>query len=584
MKNTTICLRSALIVTMVALIYSCRTDDAIKPDLNRLPSQEMTLLGEKLQIPFTVENMQKAYDNLTQNTSVNPQGRTDGLEEDLIVEASHYYYRFLPNDSAEFETLQQDTVLDVSNIPFEYEIDSMMAYYQDSELVGQGDYTWYYSVLPVDYDFPQNIEHEKLNDLYFPPEDAEDSLADETSQRTARLGNSFYDIWETEALRITGNLDEEDLNSISYSTDGRVDYSQPINGRVMGRKWDPSGIIKVEEGVLPANSSNRHVGVAGAEIKIRKWGFLVIKKARTNQNGYYKAGGIRTKYVKYSIYFNYPYFKVMAGTVLWPAYYRSTTKYKRKGWSRTFGEGGHAHFYSLVQNAAYDYHMNVVPIYGLKRPRYCKISAKYSGCKNSYHRSEILTLLPVSEIQVSRKSTNCAYRQSDGVYATTVHELTHASHRELDVGMFSVIGFNDCSKTFLMESWAEGVETIVTNDRYWSLDNNYLTHSIDQNGWNYWRQRQGVSNMTEYTPIVIDLYDYYDQYIKHPSLTPRPPGDRVKGYKLNQIQAALDDCRNINCWENNLRNKFTNSSQGYLSELFDYMREARNNNNPEKCD
>ena len=163
------------------------------------------------------------------NTSVNPQGRTDGLEEDLIVEASHYYYRFLPNDSAEFETLQQDTVLDVSNIPFEYEIDSMMAYYQDSELVGRSDYTWYYSVLPVDYEFSQTIEHQKLEDLYFPPEDAEGSLVDETSLRTARLGNDFYDIWETEALRITGNLDEEDLNSISYSTDGRVDYSQPIN-------------------------------------------------------------------------------------------------------------------------------------------------------------------------------------------------------------------------------------------------------------------------------------------------------------------------------------------------------------------
>ena len=350
----------------------------------------------------------------------------------------------------------------------------------------------------------------------------------------------------------------------------------------MGRKWASSGTIKVEEGVLPANSSNRHVGVAGAEIKIRKWGFLVIKKARTNQNGYYKAGGIRTKYVKYSIYFNYPYFKVMAGTVLWPAYYRSTTKYKRKGWSRTFGEGGHAHFYSLVQNAAYDYHMNVVSIYGLKRPRYCKISAKYSGCKNSYHRSEILTLLPVSEIQVSRKSTNCAYRQSDGVYATTVHELTHASHRELDVGMFSVFGFNNCSKTLLRESWAEGVETIVTSDRYWTLDRRYLAttrgNTTNLRLWNDVRQTHTVSEMNEYTPIVSDLYDYQNQNaLTGSGLSGNQPIDRVSGYKLNEIQAALDDCRNINCWENNLRNKFQKSTEENLTELFDYVREVRGN-------
>ena len=116
MKNTKLCFRSALIVTMATLIYSCRTDEPL-PLTDDSFTQEMSILGKKLEIPFTVENMQKAYDNLVTNSSVNnPNARTGGLEEDLIVEASHYYYRFLPKDSLEFETLQQDTVLDVSNI------------------------------------------------------------------------------------------------------------------------------------------------------------------------------------------------------------------------------------------------------------------------------------------------------------------------------------------------------------------------------------------------------------------------------------------------------------------------------------
>ena len=570
---------------MATLIYSCRTDDPALV-LHDSTEQEMTVLGRKLEIPFTVENMQQAYDNLVENGSVNnPNAKTGGLEEDFIIEASHYYYRFLPMDSLEFETLQQDTVLEVSNIPFEYEIDSMMAFYQAPELVGQTDYTWYYSVLPVDYEFPKQIENEKLNDLYFPPEDAEDSLVDETSLRTARLGNSFYDIWETEALRITENLDEDDLNAISYSSDGRVDYSQPINGRIMGRKWNPSGTIKVEEGVLPSNSSKRYVGVAGAEIKIRKWGFLVIKKARTDRNGYFRAGSTRTKNVKYAIYFNYPYFKVMAGTVFWPAYYRSTTNHKKRAWNRTFREGdGHSHFYSLVQNAAYDYHMSVVPIYSLKRPRYCKISAKYTNCTGAYHRNGLLSLLPVSEIQISRKQPEkCNYRKSDGVYAVTVHELAHASHRELDIGSWSLFGFYNCSKALLRESWAQGVETIVTSDRYWALDSRYKasngnknTDSANLNLWNDWQQDQTVSEIDQYTPIVADLYDYINQNTRD-GLPGIQPVDRVSGYKLHEIQSALKGCRDVDCWENNLRNKFHKSTEGNLAELFDYVREVRGN-------
>ena len=92
------------------------------------------------------------------------------------------------------------------------------------------------------------------------------------------------------------------------------------------------------------------------------------------------------------------------------------------------------------------------------------------------HTTEVKSLpyCLFQRFEYPEKNTNCDYRQSDGIYATTVQELTHASHRELDVGMFSIFGFNDCSKTLLMESWTEGVEPIVTSDRYWALDSRYV--------------------------------------------------------------------------------------------------------------
>lgn len=106
----------------------------------------------------------------------------------------------------------------------------------------------------------------------------------------------------------------------------------------------------------------------------------------------------------------------------------------------------------------------------------------------------------------------------------------------------------------------------------------------DNIGINFRKQRQRVFEMTEYTPLVEDLVDNYNQAVEYSFLNPDPPIDRVRGYTLNQIQNALNNCRTIDCWENNLRNLYFNSTEGNLSELFDYVRAARNNENPDRCD
>jgi hypothetical protein len=218
-----------------------------------------------------------------------------------------------------------------------------------------------------------------------------------------------------------------------------------------------------------------------------------------------------------------------------------------------------------------------------------KISAKYNLCASSQHRPAILSLLPVSRIRVTRRNGNCQYRGSDGIYATTVHELTHAGHRRMDTGMFSIFHSGSCDRAFLKESWAEGVETIVTNDRYDALtNNNYQSSSQNdinagRDRWNGSRQESIVQNMTEYTPIVEDLIDNENQNTS-PNAPGNQPIDRVNSYNLNQIQNALNNCRDIDCWERNLRNNYFNTTENNLNELFNYMRAARVNNNPDRCD
>ncbi|HBS12775.1 MAG TPA: hypothetical protein DEO36_09580, partial [Flavobacteriaceae bacterium] len=449
-------------------LYSCQKEDEIyQQEVQN--EQTITLsdgtpakLGEKLNIPFTVENMQKAYNNLKNNASLKKTKTFNKSNEELKIETSHYYYRFLPKDIPQYDKLVNDTILQVSDVPFEYEVETSGDYYQDPSLKGS-KFTYYYSVFPIDYNFPKEIEAEKIANLYFPPEQDTEELKkgeikvnqflNKTSKKIlAYFDENFIEKLETEALRITNNLDEDELSALTFKTPNgkstltytqvkekghsttelEIDYSEESKQVLRRRKWNPHGRVTVEEGVLTQNgSSNNIVGVMGAEIKVRKWGFLVIRRAITDRNGNFRTSSTRTKRVKYAVYFGTPaFFVVKAGTIFWNARHRGHRRYKRDGWFQHFSEGGRSHLYALVQNAAFDYYFRIINEYNLSRPRFTKISAKYDKSGSSEHRAGILTLLPVSQIKITRKNKNKVYRESDGIYATTIHELTHAGHRQ----------------------------------------------------------------------------------------------------------------------------------------------------------
>ncbi|MEM9686961.1 MAG: hypothetical protein AAF934_08580, partial [Bacteroidota bacterium] len=193
----------------------------------------------------------------------------------------------------------------------------------------------------------------------------------------------------------------------------------------------------------------------------------------------------------------------------------------------------------MVHNAAFDYYDRIVDEYGIQKPRSgIRISAKFDKDVSSQSRPHLPL---VSDIRITR-IRHGAYRGSDGIYATTVHELTHAGHRKLDTHMFDFLTTNNKERELMIESWAEGVETIVTNDRYLELDADYVaTNSVDVIDfplWNDYRQFDEIEDMDEYTPIIIDLIDDYNQNIE---LGGNRPFDRVSGYTLQQIQSALNN-------------------------------------------
>jgi len=130
----------------------------------------------------------------------------------------------------------------------------------------------------------------------------------------------------------------------------------------------------------------------------------------------------------------------------------------------------------------------------------------------------------------------------------------------------------------MTESWADGVETILTNDRYNAMfaangygvyratnrnNNNNLTQ-----GWNGGKQHFSQEQMNAYTPLVTDLIDNFNQRLSLGNNN--LPNDIVSGYTLSQIQSALDDSRTFVDWKTKLTNNNNNSTEAFLDNVFDY--------------
>lgn len=602
--NLKLCITVISILITIG-ITSCVNDDLpLKAEQSKYREITFTKLGNKKEIPFTIENMQKAYENLLNNKTAKDFPKKGLLKDgfsvgNYTITTTHKYIKFLPQDSLQYETIINDSILSVSDIPFEYEYEDSGDIYIDPSLPPNSIFTYYYSVVPVDYPLPQNVPSELIANLHFTPED----LIQDNPTPLEKEELNFYHDLNLEAEKITDNLAENEKEELFYNfvlPDGSyqqltwqeaidqnkslqdliIDFgdNEPMNDlkSLFGRKWYPSGKVTTQEDALMRCPENSIVGVAGAEIKIRKWGFLVVGNCRTNATGdFYKHDGTRTKRVKYSIFFNYrhqqygPRFSVKAGTVFWEARYHDTHTHTRTAWYKNFDRNHDKQFYALVQNAGFDYHERLCTQYGLSRPRRVKIVAKRWYDASSHATNELTSNFFVPDVVITIGKGG-RYRGSDGIYATTIHELTHIGHNNMDPGMFSAFnsGSNSLDRKVMKESWAEGVEGIVTKDRYKSMCSIYAGIYTDT-----YKQYENASSMNAYTPIVVDLVDNLNQR----SMSPTLPDDNVTGYTLNQIQTALNNTRSINAWEYKLINSFNNSTENGVPILFDYVRQARHN-------
>lgn len=114
------------------------------------------ILGAQLANPYTVPNMQQAFNTLYGN------GTT--------LTANNLYVRFKPTNTDQLSTLEDNTDLELQDYPMDYEVTQDGDYYQDPSIPTES-IPWLYSSVPTGFVAPAGIQFEIISPLYIPTAD-----------------------------------------------------------------------------------------------------------------------------------------------------------------------------------------------------------------------------------------------------------------------------------------------------------------------------------------------------------------------------------------------------------------------------
>lgn len=217
-----ILLQLTFLIATALLIPGCTTqqeDEKITEQTeNEIDRQIMTRSGGTANAnnPYSLQNVQQAARQIINTT--------------IDLEPTHRYVRFLPAD-----TLQAFTLDSLRLDLFEYPIDRML---NDDEIVvyeegfNDDNFNWLYTSIPVDFNYPENIECEILDDLYMqgapgtrttPFSLTEEQWNDVIDRAMINTGNGGGDEPQTRGLEWMPSA------TITY-TDNRTNQQEPMPG------------------------------------------------------------------------------------------------------------------------------------------------------------------------------------------------------------------------------------------------------------------------------------------------------------------------------------------------------------------
>ena len=500
MKNRFLFALSAA-ASLLSLSACCDNDVTDNEQTVQSTGSEI-VLGEKEDSPLLLRNMQRAIDTLAARR---------GLRSSIVLSPTHYYVRFLPADSAEYERIKADTSLVLTSYPLDYELSEGDTYHDPS--IPADDITWQYTVVPADYDLEgTHACYEKLEELFIQSEDLDSDTLVEAKATELKSA-------KTKAEAITWR---QLVNEAVTQTTG--EQAQ------LKSHWTPQATIKAYDDLL-----QDYVPLQGVKVRIRYFAFLFAHHF-TDANGHVSFSSKRTK-VEYSIVWESDKWDIRNPLI--QAFYDGP--HKKSAWSLNIGSGTpFSLHYAAIHRALYKYYYGNT--LGLSRPTEKLKVSYHSGSDpdclgKTYHAIVTTWHSFFSAIKIYGKS-NGMTRSVSQVLGTSLHELTHAAYD----CQISLHDYNE-TKKIIIESWAVFGEWLLMRDIY--TDNFNATEFVYKNiDWiNY------DDETKDYSPLFIDIID-----IDTPSTSGWEFEDNIYGYNVKSIDKSITKFRNLDDVEKFLKN------------------------------
>ena len=526
------------LILSVFPLLSCDKEEALSCHVqtNELDCTEIRL-GEKVESPFLLSNMQRAVDSLSARS---------GLKSKINLSPTHLYVRFLPADEVEYDQLVADTTLDFDPYPLDRKL-SEGDHYHDPLLPADA-ITWQYSVVPIEYNFEKtNIPYEILDELYILDEDLdrEDISVEKSQLRSSNIKPLSWKDVVNEALLQTGNIGKSELRA----------------------KWIPSATIMAYDNLLGG-----YIPLQGVKVRIRYFAFLKAYHY-TDANGNVTFGSKRTS-VEYSIEWERD---------MWDIRYKGSQAYsngpeQKSKWNLYINYSNQTRLHlSAIHRALYKYYYGNVC--GLLRPdQSLKVLYndndvdKPNGSTYDYVGVDLLRNT-ISSIKIYGLEVKGVYKLASGVLSTTLHELTHASHC-LYVGLSRYTDTDELIK----ESFAVAGQWVLTKDEYKTLnpktnkDYDNLLSFIECQDWPYNQNNSRWERSIKYSPLIIDMIDENNQKMQG-----CPIDDNITGFSLYFIQRSMHDICSVGDFKNFIMNSYSKGVtkqdvEKYFSQFESYYR------------
>jgi hypothetical protein len=362
----------------------------------------MIVLGDRLEDPYTVENMSRALAALYPTKA-----------DRVVLPATHLYVRFLPADELQYTTLERLGV-EMLDHPVDYEIVREGDWYHDPG-IEPGQITWQYAVVGTDFAFPRGIRCEVIDKCYIPA----------PGPSTKADGIDWAEV-EREAYRRSGN-------AAMLSDGGPLTKSEETG--------TPEGRITIVDPALGGTPE----GVRGVRVSCHS--FVKFAHAYTDAEGYYRMETSYASQPRYRLVFkNASGFAIGFNLILTPSSYSGLGKGEAAGMDLEVTPDSDRRLYSrcVVNNAGYDYYKGCLaeePL--IKTPpgnlRVWLFQGLSSGCSVMMQQGILVDRSKLGEwlgefsvlLKVFLPDVTLGLNGWDSyadIYTMAIHEFAHTSH------------------------------------------------------------------------------------------------------------------------------------------------------------